>query len=163
MNPYFPPTAQGFHPNTMPYYSGSPYPFDPGYTSPGRWTSSSNDFNHTGVSLPVLEHEMDQRNISLRMKTEGYSRPNDDLMIMINAFKEQIFINRYTENLKEELARQRDFNLELLYSYFDDNKSGKVDLAELREGFSKLEVMCSEKEAFSILRRYSRDKDQRLE
>jgi hypothetical protein len=162
MNPYFPQTTQGFYPNMAPY-SNTPYPFDPGYLTPGRWTSPINGFNQTMPSPSVIEHEIDQRNLSLRMKSEGTNKPNDDLMIMINAFKEQIFINRYIENLKEELARQRDFNLELLYSYFDENKSGKVDLAELREGFSKLEVMCSEKEAFSILRRYSRDKDQRLE
>ncbi len=80
-----------------------------------------------------------------------------------DVFKNFIFFDRNVLKLKEDLAHKIDFDIKLLFQYFDDNNTGEIVVAEWREGFAKLGISAEESDIYLMINRYSRDGNKKIE
>ena len=80
-----------------------------------------------------------------------------------DVLKNFVFFDRNVEKLKEDLAHKSDFDIKLLFQYFDDNNTGEIVVGEWREGFSRLGISVEENDIYLMINRYSRDGNKKIE
>ena len=81
---------------------------------------------------------------------------------VFDALKNFIFFDRSVEKIKEDLAHKTDFDIKLLFQYFDDNNSGQIVASEWKEGFVKLGISAEENDIYLMINRYSRDGNKKI-
>lgn len=81
---------------------------------------------------------------------------------VFDALKNFIYFDRNIEKLKEELTHKSDFDLRMLFQYFDDNNTGQIVAAEWKEGFAKLGISAEENDIYLMINRYSKDGNKKI-
>lgn len=81
---------------------------------------------------------------------------------IFDALKNFVLFDRNVEKLKEELAHKTDFDIRILFQYFDDNNSGQIVITEWRVGFLKLGISAEEKDIYLMVNKYSKDGNKKI-
>ncbi|EGR33485.1 hypothetical protein IMG5_051630 [Ichthyophthirius multifiliis] len=78
---------------------------------------------------------------------------------LVKALKQQIVLDRDLEDLKNQLALRRDFNIEDAFRIIDQNGRGFVSKIEFESALNKIGIFPSKNELFLFFQRYDKDND----
>jgi Ca2+-binding EF-hand superfamily protein len=82
--------------------------------------------------------------------------------LLAKLLKDQLFIDKFTEEKREQLYARPDYNPKEAFKFFSDGKRDAVSLFDLKWGLNKLGVYKSNENLITMMRRYDLNKDGKL-
>jgi len=79
--------------------------------------------------------------------------------LLVKLLKDQLFIDKFTEEKREQLCTQPDWNPKEAFKFFVSEKKDTVSLLELKHGLNKLGVYKSNEDLITMMTRYDLNKD----
>lgn len=133
------------------------------------------DFMSTSSTVyPLNEYSFPPKNINLTTNTTNISKISGvleekkphldtDCDELVEVLKEYIYFERKVQESKENVCRRPDFKLIRLIKEFDDNETGQIVFTEFKNGLKKFGVKAEDPDVLLLVKRYSRDGNNKLE
>lgn len=156
----------------LPIKYGSFLSGDPRKISPPRIPK---DFMSTSSTVyPINEYSFPPKNVTLMTNATNVSKlsgvleeqkphVDKDCDELVEVLKEYIYFERKVQESKENVCRRPDFKLIRLIKEFDDNETGQIVFTEFKNGLKQFGVKAEDPDLVLLIKRYSRDGNNKLE
>lgn len=130
-------------------------------SSPLRCSNSS--FKSTSTPKPKSEPYSPAKSLrssgSIRKVTAQDSVRQEELSELVNAFKEQISLDRELENTRQNLSLRADFTLIDAFKMIDENGKGYIASYDIEGVLNYLQIPISPDNVYLLIKHYDRDQD----